>query len=39
MRVVGFLATGIAGIAVIVALVAAGTSVGDIKRYMRIRKM
>lgn len=39
MRVVGFVATGVAAAAVVGAVLAALGSVSDVRRYLHIRKM
>jgi len=39
MATLGYVFVGLIGVGVVGAAVAAGMSVGDIKRYMRMRKM
>lgn len=39
MEALGYVFLGLIGVAVVGAIVAAGMSAGDIKRYMRMRKM
>jgi hypothetical protein len=39
MRIVGYVATGIVALIVLGAIVAVLVSAGDIRRYLRIRRM
>jgi hypothetical protein len=39
MRTVGFVATAMAGAAAIIAALTVAVSIGDVRRYLNIRKM